>query len=146
MFRTVLIAAVLIATPVFAQQQSGQAVDGNFVMHIAANPDRTARVSFGMFRGGAVVQRRELGAQCAWNAAADLPARASDLVPIRVPANTTTPEEFGSYVGTLYSATAAHKGAQPNVEQLGCVRGLITAMAANAQRQGQAARPPATNP
>jgi hypothetical protein len=145
MFKRLLFAVALItASPAVAQVQAGGAVDGNFVMHISANNDRTARVSFGMFRGGAVVQRRELGPECAWNQVADLPVQATDVVPIRVPQGVTSPQEFGVYVGTLYSAAAAAKGAEPSVEQHGCVRGLITAMAANGQRQGQA--PPSANP
>lgn len=143
MFKRILIATALIATPSLAQPvQSGAAVDGNFVMHVAANPDRTTRVSMGVFRGGAIVQRRELGPQCAWNQAADLRVDASDVVPIRVPQGINSPEQFGAYVGTLYSATAAAKGAEPSVEQHGCIRGLIMAMS-SAPRQGQG-QPPAT--
>jgi hypothetical protein len=148
MFKRILIAASLIATPAVGQQPA-PAADGNFVMHVAVNPDRSARVSFGILRvdasGAAVVaQRRELAAQCQWNQVADLPVQPSDVAPVSVPPSARTPAQFGVYAATLYSATASAKGGEPTAEEHGCVRALITAMAANAvQRHEQATRPPA---
>jgi hypothetical protein len=143
MFTRFLIAAALIATPTLAQEEAPPA-DGSFVMHVAVNSDRTTRVSFGRLSvsetGAAVTLRREGGAQCAWNPAADLPVEQADVTVVRPPPGIETAEQFGTYVATLYSAIAAYKGGEPSAEQHGCVRVLMTNMAQRAlqSEQGQA--------
>ena len=147
MLKRILISAALMATPAVAQQQQATAVNGGLVMHVGVNPDRSTRVSLGMLRvdstGGTIVQRRELAAQCQWIPSPDLPVQPGDVSPISAPPSARTPEQFGVYVATLYSATATAKGGEPTAEEHGCIRALITAMTASAiQRHQQSAPPP----
>lgn len=146
MFKRILIATALMATPAAAQEEAPPA-DGSFVMHVAVNPDRTTIVSFGLLRvsetGAAVTLRREGGAQCAWNPAADLPVQQSDVTAVRPPPGMQTAEQFGTYVATLYSAIAAYKGGEPSPEQHGCIRVLMTNMAQRAMQSEQGQVQPA---
>jgi hypothetical protein len=145
MFKRVLVAVALLAAPA-AAQDTAQPVNGGLVMHVAVNPDHSTRVSFGIFRADAngaatMVRRRELAGQCQWNVADDLQVQPSDVTPIAAPQSARTPEQFGVYVATLYSATASYRGGQPTPEQHGCVRELMTAMVADAVRRHQQTTP-----
>ena len=109
---------------------------GVFAMHVAVGPGKAATPSFGLVKqveGRSVMTgRRVLEARCKWAVAADLPLAADDFVAVRSPAAFASPEQFGAFNATLFSALAASKGGEPQVEQHGCIRVLTTVLAKQA--------------